>query len=120
MSYDIYGNTLRRGFCEVHPHVNEEYPCSLCYAETNNKNARKQQEQEYHRQQEKEHDRIQELESLLRDKLKEDYEISIRMSKRIKESQQSEIQTLKSERDELKRENSTLHDKLQANSPTSS
>lgn len=33
MAYDIYGNTLRRGHCEVHPHVHEEYPCSLCYEE---------------------------------------------------------------------------------------
>jgi len=30
MSWDIYGNPLRRGHCEVHPHVHEEYPCSLC------------------------------------------------------------------------------------------
>lgn len=33
MSYDIYGNTLRRGHCEVHPHVAEEYPCSVCMAD---------------------------------------------------------------------------------------
>lgn len=33
MSWDIYGNTLRRGYCEVHPHVNQEYPCSLCHEE---------------------------------------------------------------------------------------
>jgi len=33
MSFDIYGGNLRRGHCEVHPHVNEEYPCSICYAE---------------------------------------------------------------------------------------
>lgn len=33
MSYDIYGNTLKRGYCEVHPYVNESYPCSLCYKE---------------------------------------------------------------------------------------
>lgn len=30
MSYDIYGNPLRRGHCEVHPHVHETYPCSVC------------------------------------------------------------------------------------------
>ena len=34
MSYDIYGNPLRRGHCEVHPHVHEEYPCSVCVAES--------------------------------------------------------------------------------------
>lgn len=33
MSYDIYGEPLRRGHCEVHPHVHEEYPCSVCLAE---------------------------------------------------------------------------------------
>ena len=33
MSWDIYGNPLRRGHCEVHPHVHEEYPCSVCMAE---------------------------------------------------------------------------------------
>ena len=34
MSFDIYGNTLRSGHCEVHPHVHEEYPCSVCIMET--------------------------------------------------------------------------------------
>ena len=33
MSYDIYGNPLQRGHCEVHPHVAEEYPCSVCMAD---------------------------------------------------------------------------------------
>ena len=33
MSYDIYGEILRKGHCEVHPHVHEEYPCSFCMAE---------------------------------------------------------------------------------------
>lgn len=30
MPYDIYGNSLQRGYCEVHPDVPEEYPCSVC------------------------------------------------------------------------------------------
>lgn len=30
MPYDIYGNTLQRGHCEVHPDIPEEYPCSRC------------------------------------------------------------------------------------------
>ena len=30
MPYDIYGEPLRRGYCEVHPDVPEEYPCSVC------------------------------------------------------------------------------------------
>ena len=33
MGYDIYGNNLRNGHCEVHPHVHEEYPCSVCIGE---------------------------------------------------------------------------------------
>lgn len=33
MSWDIYGNPLQRGHCEVHPHVHEEYPCSVCISE---------------------------------------------------------------------------------------
>lgn len=33
MSYDIWGNPLPHGHCEVHPHVHEEYPCSVCMAE---------------------------------------------------------------------------------------
>ena len=33
MGYDIYGEPLRPGHCEVHPHVHEEYPCSLCITE---------------------------------------------------------------------------------------
>ena len=30
MSFDIYGNHLRRRHCEVHPEVPEEYPCFVC------------------------------------------------------------------------------------------
>ena len=33
MSWDIFGNPLQRGHCEVHPHVHEEYPCSVCISE---------------------------------------------------------------------------------------
>ena len=33
MPYDIWGQPLARGHCEVHPHVCEEYPCSACYSE---------------------------------------------------------------------------------------
>lgn len=34
MAFDIYGEHLERGHCEVHPWVGEEYPCSLCLAAT--------------------------------------------------------------------------------------
>lgn len=33
MAWDIYGNPLERGHCEVHPHVHEEYPCCVCMSE---------------------------------------------------------------------------------------
>ena len=37
MSFDIHGNKLQQGHCEVHPQVAEEYPCSVC----NNEHYRK-------------------------------------------------------------------------------
>jgi hypothetical protein len=46
MSWDIYGNALRRGHCEVHPQVHEEYPCSLCYAEDAGRNRPDQRQQD--------------------------------------------------------------------------
>ena len=33
MAYSIYGTPLRRGYCEVHPDVAEEYPCYRCMEE---------------------------------------------------------------------------------------
>ncbi|HEC61465.1 MAG TPA: hypothetical protein ENI27_04350 [bacterium] len=33
MGYDIYGGVLRRGYCEVHPDNNQEYPCDICMGE---------------------------------------------------------------------------------------
>jgi hypothetical protein len=33
MAFDIYGNHLRPGYCEVHPDVHESYPCRYCYEE---------------------------------------------------------------------------------------
>lgn len=51
MSYDIWGNPLPRGHCEVHPHVHEEYPCSVCMAEKNQREqASQQSEAEYYMQ----------------------------------------------------------------------
>ena len=34
MAYDIYGNHLTPGHCEVHPDVYESYPCRHCYEES--------------------------------------------------------------------------------------
>jgi len=33
MAYDIYGNYLKLGHCEVHPNIKEPYPCSQCELE---------------------------------------------------------------------------------------
>ncbi len=33
MEFDIYGNPLRRGHCEVHPNMLGEYPCTMCIQE---------------------------------------------------------------------------------------
>lgn len=49
MSWDIYGNPLRRGHCEVHPHVHEEYPCSVCMAERSIRNHQQQPSYEIER-----------------------------------------------------------------------
>ena len=58
MSYDIYGNQLSRGHCEVHPYVHEEYPCSVCDMEHRRHQEERHrhnemlqaQEAEYHKQ----------------------------------------------------------------------
>ena len=44
MAYDIYGQKLASGHCEVHPWVGETYPCSLCYAESMLKHYPRQKE----------------------------------------------------------------------------
>jgi len=41
MAFDIYGNILRNGYCEVHPNVHEEYPCALCLSNDRNRNQQK-------------------------------------------------------------------------------
>lgn len=46
MAYDIYGNDLRRGYCEVHPHVHQEYPCDICYRDIEQSNRQNQQDQQ--------------------------------------------------------------------------
>lgn len=30
MPFDIYGEQLTPGHCEVHPYISEPYPCSVC------------------------------------------------------------------------------------------
>ena len=48
MSWDIYGNPLARGHCDVHPHVHEEYPCSVCMAEKRQREQASQQSEAEH------------------------------------------------------------------------
>jgi hypothetical protein len=44
MSFDINGNKLQPGHCEVHPHINEDYPCSVCNSEHYRKVASSEQQ----------------------------------------------------------------------------
>lgn len=47
MSWDIYGNRLERGHCEVHPWVHEEYPCPTCLSEAREKKRLEEEEARY-------------------------------------------------------------------------
>ena len=60
MAYDIYGQNLASGHCEVHPWVGESYPCSLCYAENASRNQKQydydtRAEAEYYAEMERAH-----------------------------------------------------------------
>ena len=55
MQFDIYGERLRSGFCEVHPWVAMEYPCSQCYAEHESNRMQKDQYDREMREQEERH-----------------------------------------------------------------
>jgi len=48
MAFDIYGENLRRGHCEVHPHVHEEYPCSVCIAEAEQREQRQGRDKQHY------------------------------------------------------------------------
>ena len=50
MAWDIYGEPLKRGYCEVHSWVAEEYPCSLCEIERQKWEFQKQREREMHQE----------------------------------------------------------------------
>ena len=59
MSNDIYGNNLERGHCEVHPHVHEEYPCSICYSESQQEEHDKAQREDYEKEQRDDYEKQQ-------------------------------------------------------------
>ena len=51
MSYDVYGEILRKGYCEVHPDMDQPYPCDIClrgeYDRYKQSEESKKQEEEY-------------------------------------------------------------------------
>lgn len=51
MSFDIYGQRLRAGHCEVHPDVHEPYPCFVCLEGSR----RNQEERKHHADMEREY-----------------------------------------------------------------
>ena len=55
MSYDIYGQHLRPGHCEVHPEVHQPYPCDLCLMESEKSHYEKMAEEGYHRAMERDY-----------------------------------------------------------------
>lgn len=62
MSWDIYGEPLRKGHCEVHPWVHEEYPCSVCYSESDKEKREKEQQRQLSIEREREMQRQMEVE----------------------------------------------------------
>lgn len=50
MAFDIYGENLRSGHCEVHPWVHEEYPCSVCYSESDQKQKQSKSDSEQYQE----------------------------------------------------------------------
>jgi len=44
MAFDIYGQHLQRGHCEVHPWVHSEYPCPVCLSESDKRRREKEDE----------------------------------------------------------------------------
>jgi len=66
MAFDIYGQPLRRGHCEVHPDVWGEYPCALCITEQQEHECAREHDrarmEEYERQLEE--DRISSLQGM--------------------------------------------------------
>lgn len=52
MSFDIYGEQLARGHCEVHPWVHAEYPCPVCLGDSAKKRREMEEERRYHREME--------------------------------------------------------------------
>ena len=57
MAFDIYGNHLRPGYCEVHPDVREEWPCHEClYSYDNDRQMQRAADAHYDRMMAAEYD----------------------------------------------------------------
>ena len=52
IEYDIYGDRLKPGHCEVHPHMPFEYPCPECRNEQDDRDAHYQAYKEHCREME--------------------------------------------------------------------
>ena len=55
MPYDIYGQPLRAGHCEVHPDHRGEYPCERCLEDYYEYESGRLQQEEYERYSEEEY-----------------------------------------------------------------
>lgn len=64
MAFDIYGNDLRPGYCEVHPQVGEEYPCWICCKEIDQENERQRLNREFQQAQDRDYQKAMEKEYL--------------------------------------------------------
>jgi len=64
MPYDIYGQALRPGHCEVHPDVHETYPCSFCLMQADQEAQQRQQYERYCEEQAEEYYREMAIELL--------------------------------------------------------
>ena len=73
MSYDICGNYLRPGYCEVHPNHRGSYPCDLCEEQ--------RMEDDYYRQQEE--DYCKELENQYQTEMYTEYLLDLEVEERL-------------------------------------
>lgn len=70
MAWDIHGNRLRPGYCEVHPDVPQEYPCIYCMRDIDRQN-------EYQREQQLINNAHREHMELIEREYREDAELEI-------------------------------------------
>lgn len=47
MAWDIHGEPLAPGHCEVHPWVHEPYPCGICISEGQRADEARREEEEH-------------------------------------------------------------------------